>query len=35
VTLIDRQLVQTAYPLKSKIDVAADIMTEIIKQINA
>ncbi|MDG1014588.1 MAG: bifunctional phosphopantothenoylcysteine decarboxylase/phosphopantothenate--cysteine ligase CoaBC [Flavobacteriaceae bacterium] len=35
VTLIDKHLVQTAYPLKSKANVAADIMTEIQNQINA
>jgi phosphopantothenoylcysteine decarboxylase/phosphopantothenate--cysteine ligase len=35
VTLIDKNLVQTVYPLKSKANVAADIMTEIQKQINA
>jgi len=35
VTLIDKNLVQTAYPLKSKANVADDIMTEIQNQINA
>jgi phosphopantothenoylcysteine decarboxylase/phosphopantothenate--cysteine ligase len=35
VTLIDKNLVQTVYPLKSKANVAADIMTEIQNQINA
>ena len=35
VTLIDKNLVETVYPLKSKAKVAADIMTEIQKQINA
>lgn len=35
VTLIDKDLVQTVYPLKSKANVAADIMTEIQNQINA
>ena len=35
VTLIDKNLVQTVYPLKSKANVAADIMTEIQKIINA
>ena len=35
VTLIDKNLVQTVYPLKSKVSVATDIMTEIQKIINA
>ncbi len=35
VTLIDKNLVQTVYPLKSKANVAADILTEIQNQINA
>ena len=35
VTLIDKNLVQTAYSLKSKANVADDIMTEIQNQINA
>ena len=35
VTLIDKNLVQTAFPLKSKADVATDIMNELLKQINA
>ena len=35
VTLIDKNLVQTVYPLKSKANVATDIMTEIQNQINA
>ena len=35
VTLIDKNLVQTVYPLKSKVNVAADIMIEIQKIINA
>ena len=35
VTLIDKNLVQTVYPLKSKANVAVDIMTEIQNQINA
>ena len=35
VTLIDKNLKQTVYPLKSKTKVAADILTEIQKQINA
>ena len=35
VTIIDKNLVQTAFPLKSKADVAADIMNELLKQINA
>jgi len=35
VTLIDKNLVQTVYPLKSKANVADDIMTEIQNQINA
>ena len=35
VTLIDKNLVQTVYPLKSKANVAADIMIEIQKIINA
>ena len=35
VTLIDKNLVQTAYPLKSKANVADDIMTEIQNHINA
>lgn len=35
VTLIDKHLVQTEYPLKSKTDVAKDIMNELLKQINA
>ena len=34
VTLIDKNLVQTVYPLKSKVSVATDIMTEIQKIIN-
>ena len=35
VTLIDKNLVQTEFPLKSKADVAQDIMNELLKQINA
>ena len=35
VTLIDKNLVKTVYPLKSKANVAADIMIEIQKIINA
>jgi phosphopantothenoylcysteine decarboxylase/phosphopantothenate--cysteine ligase len=35
VTLIDKNLVQTEFPLKSKADVAKDIMNELLKQINA
>jgi phosphopantothenoylcysteine decarboxylase/phosphopantothenate--cysteine ligase len=35
VTLIDKNLVQTEFPLKSKADVAQDIMIELLKQINA
>ena len=35
VTLIDKNLVETVYPLKSKANVAADIMFEIQKIINA
>jgi phosphopantothenoylcysteine decarboxylase/phosphopantothenate--cysteine ligase len=35
VTLIDKNIKQTVYPLKSKTKVAADILTEIQKQINA
>ena len=35
VTLIDKNLVETVYPLKSKSNVAADIMFEIQKIINA
>ena len=35
VTLIDKNLVQTEFPLKSKADVANDIMNELLKQINA
>ena len=35
VTLIDKNLVQTVYPLKSKVSVATDIMTEIQKITNA
>ena len=35
VTLIDKNLAQTAFPLKSKADVATDIMNELLKQINA
>ena len=33
--LIDKNLVQTEFPLKSKADVAQDIMNELLKQINA
>ncbi len=35
VTFIDKNLAQTAFPLKSKADVATDIMNELLKQINA
>jgi phosphopantothenoylcysteine decarboxylase/phosphopantothenate--cysteine ligase len=35
ITLIDKNLVQTEFPLKSKADVAIDIMNELLKQINA
>jgi phosphopantothenoylcysteine decarboxylase/phosphopantothenate--cysteine ligase len=35
VTLIDKNLVQTEFPLKSKAEVAADIMNELLKQFNA
>jgi len=35
VTLIDKNLVQTEFLLKSKADVAKDIMNELLKQINA
>ena len=35
ITLIDKQLVQTEFPLKSKADVAIDIMNELLKQIDA
>ena len=35
ITLIDKNLVQTEFPLKSKADVAIDIMNQILKQFNA
>ena len=35
ITLIDKNLVQTEFPLKSKADVAIDIMNELLKQFNA
>lgn len=35
ITLIDKQLVQTEFPLKSKADVAIDIMNELLKQFDA
>jgi phosphopantothenoylcysteine decarboxylase/phosphopantothenate--cysteine ligase len=35
ITLIDKNLVQTEFPLKSKADAAIDIMNELLKQINA
>ena len=35
VTLIDKNCVQTEFPLKSKADVATDIMNELLKQTNA
>jgi len=35
VTFIDKNLAQTPFPLKSKADVATDIMNELLKQINA
>ena len=35
ITLIDKNLVQTEFPLKLKADVAIDIMNELLKQINA
>ena len=35
VTLIDKNSVQTEFPLKSKADVATDIMNELLKQTNA
>ena len=35
VTLIDKELVQTEFPLKSKTEVAQDIMNELLNQINA
>ena len=35
VTLIDKNLVQTEFPLKSKAAVASDIMKELLKQFNA
>ena len=35
ITLIDKNLVQTKFPLKSKADVAIDIMNQLLKQFNA
>ena len=35
ITLIDKKLVQTEFPLKSKADVAIDIMNELLKQFDA
>jgi phosphopantothenoylcysteine decarboxylase/phosphopantothenate--cysteine ligase len=35
ITLIDKNLVQTEFSLKSKADVAIDIMNELLKQFNA
>jgi phosphopantothenoylcysteine decarboxylase/phosphopantothenate--cysteine ligase len=35
ITLIDKNLVQTEFPLKSKAHVAIDIMNELLKQFNA
>ena len=35
ITLIDKNLVQTEFPLKSKADVAIDIMNQLLKQFNA
>ena len=35
ITLIDKNLVQTEFPLKSKANVAIDIMNELLKQFNA
>ena len=35
ITLIDKNLVQTEFPLKSKADVAIDIMNELLKQFDA